>query len=93
MSKLVLTDEAKWYIAKCFDGLDEFERYQKAVKNFEEMANNAVRDSGKLHYARYRKKGDGDLNDETRWDRDIAGISRYGNTIIADPWAFEEVDK
>lgn len=90
---MVLTEEAKWYIAKCFEGFDEFDRYQKAVKNIEEMANNAIRDSGKLHYARYNKKGAFALNDETKWDRELVGVSRYGNSILVQAWAFDKIEE
>lgn len=93
MLKYVLTEEAKWYIAKCFNGLNESELYQKAVKNIEEMANKQFKKEGKVIVAFY------DMNEEStdqvpereRRCEDI-GVLRNGNTIVASPKAFILVD-
>ena len=95
MSKLVLRQEAKWYIAKCFTELDDFDRYVKAVKNIEEMANNAIRDSGRIIYINYRKTHDAPNTldwSKCRWSRETAGVSLFGHTITVFPEAFKTID-
>ena len=93
MSELVLSDIAKWYITKCFDDIDDYDRYLKAVKNIEEMANNAIRDSGKIHYIRYYKTHDSPDQEEHHWYRRGIGVCLYGDTIMVFPEAFKTVDK
>ena len=92
MSKLILRQEAKWYIAKCFTEFDDFDRYVKAVKNIEEMANNAMRDSGKIHHISYRKTHDSPDQVKHNWYRERSGVCLFGDTIAVFPEAFKTVD-
>lgn len=93
MRKLVLKEKARWFISKCFERLDEFDSYQKAIEIIEGEANEIKNAHGNLHYIRYIKGNDWDLEDGPKWNSEIVGVSRNGDDIVVQPWAFEEVDK
>ena len=93
MSKVVLTEKAKWYLAKCFDGLDEFERYQEAIKELERQANKQFKEKGKVLFAVYNKDEDNVFYPpEQEWHRYDVGVFRIGDYFTALRKAFILVD-
>ena len=96
MRKLVLKEKARWYIAKCFEKferLDEYDNYQKAIEAIEREANEIKSAQGNLYCIRYIKGNEWELEDGPKWNNHLVGVSRNGDEIAVQSWAFEKVDE